>query len=135
MTSQYEPLIQQAIAIVKAGNLPAARALLSKVVMQDPGNARAWYLLSQVVENNEQAIYCLKRVLIIQPDNQLALANEITRRTLSLYEERLKGESSQIITGINFQRAIDLIRNGRQQRVYEIIKLLQSTRPNASIVN
>ena len=69
MSSQFEPMIQQAITDARAGNKPAAMAALSKVVRQDPGNARAWYLLSQVVDRPEQAIYCLEQVLKVQPEN------------------------------------------------------------------
>ena len=61
--------LQQAIEAAISGDNTAARKILGQVVQQDPGNARAWYLLSQVVDKPDEAIYCLQQVLRIQPDN------------------------------------------------------------------
>ncbi|MEW5871454.1 MAG: tetratricopeptide repeat protein [Chloroflexota bacterium] len=72
MSEQIEQLIQQAITEARAGNKANARAILSRAVKQEPGNARAWYLLSQMVDKQEQVIYCLEQVLKIQPDNTKA---------------------------------------------------------------
>jgi hypothetical protein len=65
-----EAIIQRAISEAKAGNKEATRIALSQVVRQEPQNARAWYLLSQVVERPERVIYCLEQVLSIQPNNE-----------------------------------------------------------------
>jgi hypothetical protein len=81
MNTSIESQIQQAISEVKSGNKDAARKILSKVVVQEPNNARAWYLLSQVVDKPERAIYCLERVLKFEPNNVQAkgrLQNLIT---------------------------------------------------------
>jgi len=67
-----EEIIQHAISWAKAGNKEAARKALSEVVRQEPNNARAWYLLSQVIEDKEKVIYCLQKVLVLLPDNQHA---------------------------------------------------------------
>jgi competence protein ComEC len=69
MNSPFEKLIQTAIAEAKLGNRKKARTMLGDLVRQEPGNARVWYLLSQVVEKSEQSILCLERVLELQPDN------------------------------------------------------------------
>ena len=84
-----EEIIQHAISWAKTGNKEAARKALSEVVRQEPNNARAWYLLSQVVENDERAIYCLNRVLQIQPDNQQA------KERLSQFDFTLKDSVGQ----------------------------------------
>src|SRR3989337_3786241 len=68
-----EQVIQQAIADAKSGNKEAAKKALSQLVKKDPNNARGWYLLSQVVEKKEQAVYCLEKLLEIQPKNQQAI--------------------------------------------------------------
>jgi len=65
-------LIQQSIEQGKIGNKTEARRILAQVVQQEPKNARAWYLLSQVVEKQDQAVYCLNKVLEIDPQNQQA---------------------------------------------------------------
>lgn len=69
MTSFSEDLIQQAIGAARAGDTHKAETLLSVVVQQEPQNAHAWYLLSQVADTYEESVRCLERVLEIQPDN------------------------------------------------------------------
>ncbi len=64
---------QQAIDAYRSGDKVTARRILSQVVRQEPGNARAWYLLSQVVDQSDQAVFCLKKVLEIDPSNGQAL--------------------------------------------------------------
>lgn len=65
--------IYAAIAYLKSGNKAEAKALLIKVVKEEPKNARVWYLLSQAVDNKEQAIYCIEKVLEIDPLNEQAI--------------------------------------------------------------
>jgi endonuclease YncB( thermonuclease family) len=65
-----ERLVEKAISASKAGDKPAAREILSQVVREEPENARAWYLLSQVVEEPAQAISCLEKALSLAPDNE-----------------------------------------------------------------
>lgn len=68
-----EQRIQQAIRAAKGGDKETARQILSQVVNNEPNNGRAWYLLSQVVPDNEKAIFCLEQVLKIDPGNRQAL--------------------------------------------------------------
>ena len=56
--------------IRKAGDKEAAKNLLTRIIKQDPNNARAWYLLSQAVDQKEYAIYCLEQVQKLYPDNE-----------------------------------------------------------------
>jgi endonuclease YncB( thermonuclease family) len=74
MSSEFERLIQTAIAEAKLGNKRRAKEILAGAVRREPQNARVWYLLSQVVEGPEQAVECLNRVLAIDPDNLQAKA-------------------------------------------------------------
>jgi predicted esterase len=67
-----DQLIQQARAAAKAGNRSAAREILERAVVQHPDSAPAWYLLSQVVDEDEQVIQYLERVLEIDPYSQQA---------------------------------------------------------------
>ncbi len=67
-------LIKQAIAEAKSGNKAGAKKILAHVVRQEPGNAQAWYVLSRLVEEKEQIIYCLNQVLKSMPDNTQAKA-------------------------------------------------------------
>lgn len=82
---EAERVLQQAMTAARAGQKAEAQSLLKQLVNQEPKNARAWYLLSQVVEQPEQQIYCLKKVLEIDPDNQHAsLRLEQLQRKTSL---------------------------------------------------
>jgi hypothetical protein len=67
-------LIRKAVEEAKSGNKAAAKKILAHVVRQEPGNAQAWYLLSRLVEEKEQIIYCLNQVLKIIPDSSQAKA-------------------------------------------------------------
>lgn len=71
---QVADLIEHAIAEAKAGNKAGARRLLAQVIRQEPRNVQAWYLLSRLVEEKEQVIYCLERALKITPDSPQAKA-------------------------------------------------------------
>ncbi|MFC1879467.1 hypothetical protein ACFLZW_06095 [Chloroflexota bacterium] len=80
-----EELIQQAIEAAKTGDKPEAVRLLSNAVKHEPKNARVWYLLSQVVDDEEKARYCLEKVLEIEPGNEKA-----TRRLEELRPAKTK---------------------------------------------
>jgi len=67
-------LIEKAIAEAKSGNKAGATKILAQVVRKEPGNVQAWYMLSRVVEEKEQIIYCLNQVLKIMPDSSQAKA-------------------------------------------------------------
>lgn len=67
--SAIEELIQQGVKLAKAGNKREAKEIFVQVVKQEPKNVRAWYFLSQVVDSREQSIYCLEKILQIQPEN------------------------------------------------------------------
>ena len=67
-------LIKQALADAKSGNKARAKKILAQMVIQEPGNAQAWYVLSRLVEEKEQIIYCLNQVLKNMPNNSQAKA-------------------------------------------------------------
>lgn len=62
-------LISEAIKQAKAGNRTQARKLLSQAITENPSSSRAWYLLSQVLDDKDKSIYCLKKVLELEPGN------------------------------------------------------------------
>lgn len=67
-----EPNLEQAVNAFKSGQTALARQLLVKIVKDHPQNAQAWYVLSFAVDNQNQQIDCLKRVLKFTPENQAA---------------------------------------------------------------
>jgi tetratricopeptide (TPR) repeat protein len=67
-----DPLLDQAIAAVKAYDRKKARDILSRLIKVDPRNARYWLWLSTVVDTPKEITYCLQEVLKIDPDNAIA---------------------------------------------------------------
>jgi len=99
-TPELDALLEQAIVHVNAGELEQGRALLERILEQDPKNDRAWVWLSGCVEDPRQRRICLQQALSANPDNQAALdgmkvldgelvpASEVSP---SLLESRLSG--------------------------------------------
>jgi hypothetical protein len=97
---ELDTLLEQAIAHVNAGQLGRGRALLERVLEQDPKNDRAWVWLSGCVEEPMQRRICLQQALSANPNNQAALdgmkvlGGELMRASAvepSLLESRLEG--------------------------------------------
>lgn len=49
-----------------------ARAILRKVLEQEPRNLEGWLLYAEVAQKDAHAVQCLERVLRIDPDNETA---------------------------------------------------------------
>jgi hypothetical protein len=64
--------LQHAIQLIKEGDTDRARQLLTQILDEDPGQEVAWLWMTSVVDNDEQRAYCLRRVLDLNPTNQLA---------------------------------------------------------------
>ncbi len=69
--SEVERLLRQGIQAVKDGRSQDALRLLSRAITQEPENEKAWLWISAVLPEEER-IECLKRVVAINPENQLA---------------------------------------------------------------
>ena len=65
-------LLQQGIALAKAGRREEARALLLQVIDLDERNETAWLWISGVVDNDEDRGIALENVLQINPNNAWA---------------------------------------------------------------
>lgn len=64
--------LTRAITHIKSGNKAEGGALLATLVRENPKNVTAWLWLSACVSTNKQKIYCLKKVIEINPDNDVA---------------------------------------------------------------
>ena len=64
--------LEEAIALIRLGNAEEGRRLLTQTLQADPNNEMAWLWMSWVVTTDEQRRQCLRRVLVINPDNELA---------------------------------------------------------------
>jgi hypothetical protein len=95
MTSTDDLLVQASEAY-NAGDKTKARNLLGLAVKQDPENPRAWYVFSQVVDDKEQKIFCLEKVLEIHPDNAQATKQLETLRRLDLQQPKAKPQAPKV---------------------------------------
>lgn len=66
------PELQEAVDTAKAGQLAEARSMLKQILRKDPTNEAAWFIYSQITDNKEHAIVCLKKVLEYNPYNERA---------------------------------------------------------------
>ena len=66
--------LEQAVALIRAGNIAEARTILIEVLKQNPRNDYAWLCMTLCVTEVEQKRYCFQKVLNINPQNQHAIA-------------------------------------------------------------
>ena len=73
--------LSQGITALKAGNKSEAEQILKEVVQQTPQDVDAWLWLGASVSTPNETLYCLERVLELDPDNQKAQAGVQWART------------------------------------------------------
>ena len=66
--------LQQGITALKAGKKSEAEQILKEVARQNPQDVDAWLWLGASVSTPNETLYCLERVLELEPDNQKARA-------------------------------------------------------------
>ena len=81
--------IQEAIIALEKKDQAQARAILVVFLRQNPKNAKGWRILAQCVDRKEDIVYCLERVVHLDPNDQearqaLARLTERGQRTISL---------------------------------------------------
>ncbi len=70
--SPVDRILAQGIAAARTGEKGTARRLLSQAVQQNPDSETAWLWLSGVLDTPQARIFCLHRVLALNPDNEAA---------------------------------------------------------------
>jgi CheY-like chemotaxis protein len=60
------------VAAAKAHKNDRARVLLNAVIAAEPENELAWMWLANIAESPAEAATCLEKVLVVNPDNDLA---------------------------------------------------------------
>ncbi len=63
------PILQQAASLMREGNRKQATKLLAAFLKSHPQNEQAWHLLSYALDDTNQKIYALKKILQINPEN------------------------------------------------------------------
>lgn len=67
-----DQMLNKSIAAYKADDLTTASKLLAQVIKQDPNNEHAWLWLSGIVSSDAERLFCIKRLLAINPENEIA---------------------------------------------------------------
>jgi len=67
-----DKMLQEAIEAVANGNQDRARDLLTRLLKANQTNPKYWLWMSSVVESTKERIYCLQKVLHLEPDNKAA---------------------------------------------------------------
>jgi ABC-type dipeptide/oligopeptide/nickel transport system permease subunit/sugar lactone lactonase YvrE len=86
--------LEQAKEAIQRGDRARARRVLVATLERQPKNARAWRLLARCVENESEAIFCLERVVKLDPGD-----GQARRALLRLHQSRdraLAGAPPQI---------------------------------------
>ncbi|MFN8449327.1 MAG: tetratricopeptide repeat protein [Anaerolineae bacterium] len=65
-------LRQRGIQLAKAGQRDEARQLLQQSIRIDPDNEAAWLWLASVARDNRERLFCLQKLLEINPENETA---------------------------------------------------------------
>jgi hypothetical protein len=84
--------LQEAVSLYNKGDKSQALKLLSEIVKQEPNNSVAWYGLSLCLDDPDKKIYCLKRVLSLDPSHMKA------QQSLEKLQAGEKSQSHQKIT-------------------------------------
>ena len=69
---EIEELYRSGLAAAQAGNRRLAQAFFKRVIQLEPRHEEAWLRLSEVLDDPEDIVYCLKAVLTIHPDHAQA---------------------------------------------------------------
>ncbi len=65
-------LRQQGIRAAKAGKRDDARQLLQQSIRLEPDNEAAWLWLASVARDNHERVFCLQKLLEVNPENETA---------------------------------------------------------------
>ena len=71
-SEQAKELRRQGIAAAKAGQKDQARQLLQQSLRIDPGSEAAWLWLVSVSRDQRERLFCLNKLLEINPNNEMA---------------------------------------------------------------
>lgn len=82
-------LLHQGIAAARSGQRETARGILQNVVRLDPRNEIGWMWLSSVAADDSERLFCLRKLLEINPANEFALKG---LRALGIEPGRTAGE-------------------------------------------
>lgn len=119
--------IRQAVASAKSGDKAQALHILLALVEQDQYNARAWVLISRLVENHEDQFIALENALTLLPDDEKLTAR---REALLKAHPDLNQESAAF--PYDLDHAIRLANNGQKEEAVFLLRELSRKNPEVS---
>jgi peptide/nickel transport system permease protein len=94
MDQTPEHAFEKALQLLAAGKARGASVTLAGILKQDPGNERAWHMLSYALTDRQQQIYALTRTLVLNPGNRAA-RNRLVRLSDAAAESARQGSRSR----------------------------------------
>lgn len=95
-----EDKLKQAELLYKQGNKSQAANLLGEIVRQDPNNSNAWYGLALSLDEPDKKIFCLKKVISIEPSHQKARQLldrlQVEQKPSSFVQTNIKGNDQPL---------------------------------------
>ena len=67
-----DKMLQEAIEAVAKGQSERARDLLTRLLRANQTNPKYWLWMSSVVDTTKERVYCLQKVLHLDPENRAA---------------------------------------------------------------
>lgn len=64
--------LKQAVTAIKNGDTKTGKRLLTQILASDPNNENAWLWMTQIASTEYDRLFCLQKILEINPDNEQA---------------------------------------------------------------
>lgn len=71
--NNIDDLLNLSIAAYREGNFEQSSELLANIIRQEPDNERAWIWVSGIVTSDAERLFCMKKILTLNPKNEVAL--------------------------------------------------------------
>ena len=119
--------LHQAIKAIKTGDKAAGKRLLRQFIETDPNDEIAWMWLAVAVEDSQQKVQCLQRVLEINPDNSKA---QLGLSQLQLNKPVEAPQIEDMIPGISSPQTelVDREKNTRKKSGY-VLSIIAAVMP------
>lgn len=147
MSTPEETMYEQVQEAISRGEKTRARDLLTRLLRMNPNNAEYWLWMSSVVESVKERTFCLKEVLRVDPQNQVARKGLILIGVLPVdeslvipshlfkrnWENQVLGNATEKAPGL-FSRGVFIIGGGLLLLAIATIVVLISLRGPETVV-
>src|SRR5262245_16540067 len=93
---KVDQLLREGIDAAKSGKQEIARSKFREVVAIEQNNEKGWFWLASVAETDDEKIFCLGNVTVINPDNERAkqMLEALLTKTASTQQPKTKTETT-----------------------------------------